>query len=78
MIGEGHYSGIYTKTKTAASQSGICYTWGQHHYRTFDGTVYRFSGSCSYILAKDQSSGTFTIHVKNDKECDGSCTGCSR
>ena len=78
LIGQGHYTGIYTKVKTPASQAGICYTWGQHHYRTFDGTVYRFSGACSYVLAKDQAEGRFNIMVKNDPACDGSRIGCTR
>lgn len=78
MIGSGHYTGIYTNVKAPASQAGTCYTWGQHHYRTFDGTVFRFSGACSYILAKDQFGGRFTVHVQNDENCDGSQVSCKR
>merc|ERR1739838_399669 len=77
-IGEGHYSGIYTKLKTPANQAGICYSWGQHHYHSFDGSVFRFNGKCSYIMAKDRLTDKFTVHVTNDDDCDGSKIGCSR
>ena len=47
-------------------------TWGQHHYRTFDGRIYRFTGQCSYILAADAVADAFSVHLHNDGECDGS------
>ncbi|KAK3549020.1 hypothetical protein QTP70_025092 [Hemibagrus guttatus] len=34
-------------------RDGICRSWGQHHFETFDGMYYYFPGTCSYILAKD-------------------------
>jgi len=52
-----------------ASQQGYCMTWGEHHYRTFDGRMYRFGGKCDYVLATDES--TFSIVLHNDKDCDG-------
>lgn len=48
----------------------MCAAWGQDHYRTFDGTVYSFQGQCEYLLAKDAKSGTFHVHLINDKKCD--------
>jgi len=47
----------------------MCAAWGQDHYRTFDGTVYSFQGRCEYLLAKDSKSGTFHVHIINDKKC---------
>ena len=51
-------------------QQGYCMTWGEHHYRTFDGRMYRFNGKCSYILATDEQ--TFSVTLHNDPSCDGS------
>ncbi|XP_077143963.1 mucin-2-like [Ranitomeya variabilis] len=32
-------------------QSGVCSTWGNFHFRTFDGEIYRFPGICNYLFA---------------------------
>ncbi|XP_033114280.1 mucin-2-like, partial [Anneissia japonica] len=47
---------------------GHCTTWGQDHYRTFDGKMYSFHGSCNYQLLGD-TMNTFKIYIKNDKHC---------
>uniref|UniRef100_A0A3B4BJ50 VWFD domain-containing protein n=1 Tax=Periophthalmus magnuspinnatus TaxID=409849 RepID=A0A3B4BJ50_9GOBI len=39
-------------------RDGICRSWGQHHYETFDGIYFYFPGTCSYILAQDCHSAT--------------------
>lgn len=36
-----------------SGRDGICKTWGQYHFETFDGIYYYFPGNCSYIFAKD-------------------------
>jgi len=77
-LGVGHFSGVYTNVKAPADQAGTCYTWGQHHYRTFDGSIFRFRGSCNYILAKDIVDYTYTVYVQNDERCTGSRIGCAR
>ncbi|XP_060891259.1 otogelin-like protein [Labrus mixtus] len=61
-------------------RDGICRSWGQHHYETFDGIYFYFPGTCSYILAQDCHSTTpqYTVWVHNSRVCDGSVYSCPR
>uniref|UniRef100_A0A3B4BJY3 Uncharacterized protein n=1 Tax=Periophthalmus magnuspinnatus TaxID=409849 RepID=A0A3B4BJY3_9GOBI len=61
-------------------RDGICRSWGQHHYETFDGIYFYFPGTCSYILAQDCHSATpqYTVWVHNSRVCEGSVYSCPR
>lgn len=43
----------------------LCYAAGDPHYRTFDGYLYSFQGSCKYTLAKDKTGNKFDIRTEN-------------
>ncbi|KAK6318176.1 hypothetical protein J4Q44_G00114670 [Coregonus suidteri] len=61
-------------------RDGICRSWGQHHYETFDGSYFYYPGTCSYILAQDCHSATpqYTVWVHNSRVCEGSVYSCPR
>ncbi|KAJ8003132.1 hypothetical protein DPEC_G00166200 [Dallia pectoralis] len=61
-------------------RDGICRSWGQHHFETFDGSYFYFPGSCSYILAQDCHSATpqYTVWLHNSRVCEGSVYSCPR
>nr|XP_055029604.1 otogelin-like protein isoform X1 [Misgurnus anguillicaudatus] len=61
-------------------RDGICRSWGQYHFETFDGMYYYFPGTCSYILAKDchSTEPQYTVWVHNSRSCRGSVYSCSR
>ncbi|XP_051786791.1 otogelin-like protein [Erpetoichthys calabaricus] len=61
-------------------RDGICRSWGQYHFETFDGIYYYFPGRCSYILAKDchSTEPQYTIWVHNSRDCNSSVYSCPR
>ncbi|XP_016281164.2 otogelin-like protein isoform X1 [Monodelphis domestica] len=65
---------------TGKERDGICKTWGQYHFETFDGIYYYFPGNCSYILAKDCGAREpqYTVWVHNSPKCIGSVYYCRR
>ncbi|KAM9495181.1 mucin-2-like [Clarias gariepinus] len=46
--------------------SNICSMWGNFHFKTFDGDVYQFQGTCEYNLVSDCQGPVqgFSVHVK--------------
>ncbi|XP_064277659.1 otogelin-like protein [Passer domesticus] len=65
---------------TGKDRDGICKSWGQYSFETFDGIYYYFPGNCSYIFAKDCSTlePQYTVWVHNSPHCYGSVYTCHR
>ncbi|XP_057692652.1 otogelin-like protein isoform X4 [Corythoichthys intestinalis] len=61
-------------------RDGICRSWGQHHYETFDGIYFYFPGTCSYVLAQDchSTSPQYTVWVHNSRMCNSNLYSCPR
>ncbi|XP_045677042.1 mucin-2 [Phyllostomus hastatus] len=51
----------------------VCSTWGDSHYKTFDGDVFRFPGLCDYNLASDcrDAYKEFAVHLRRSPGRDG-------
>ncbi|NXN98019.1 OTOGL protein, partial [Rhinopomastus cyanomelas] len=65
---------------TGKDRDGICKSWGQYNFETFDGIYYYFPGNCSYIFAKDCGGPEpqYTVWVHNSPQCYGSVYTCQR
>lgn len=50
----------------SAHNGQVCSTWGNYHFKTFDGDVFYFPGMCNYLFASNCKSNfeDFNIQIR--------------
>ncbi|XP_053304613.1 mucin-5AC-like [Spea bombifrons] len=51
---------------STAHNGQVCSTWGNYHFKTFDGDIYHYPGTCNYLYASNCKSSfeEFNIQIR--------------
>lgn len=60
---------VYFSVPNLPTEKAVCSVFGTSNFRTFDKRYYSFLGECTYKLTGDCVDDTFSIHFKQDKNC---------
>uniref|UniRef100_T1JAC2 Hemocytin n=1 Tax=Strigamia maritima TaxID=126957 RepID=T1JAC2_STRMM len=54
--------------RTLSKLNGRCVSWQKKHFQTFDGRMFGFEGTCSYLLVSDCIDHSFSIFLNMEED----------
>ncbi|XP_057690269.1 IgGFc-binding protein isoform X2 [Corythoichthys intestinalis] len=69
---KSQYCHLRNGVAVCENRSGLCWTWGNQYYRTFDGFNYNVKGTCTYLLSgsKGAPGGATPFMVSKKSDCE--------